>query len=250
MIFGATTEQALQVAIKHLAKFTGQEAQAVRENILDIAARRNCRNNPGFQNATDGATKFAARTICTAFSCLKCGSVYAVRPGEKEDWAERMANDCCSPYVCTKCDKVFDDRCRYLHCPNCRAVAAAEQWKALPVAESGEMIHADAIDRWFYDLSDFLDYCFDEQIDPDDLRPIWANRASVHVPNLAESLSDEAPEDFDFSFLDDLQAQLETLVAQECKWFEPYGKTRPAIPGEFRAELAAEVAKEAAGQAP
>lgn len=59
-------------------------------------------------------------------------------------------------------------------CEDCRSKSEIDHYNQLPFAQyNGDLVYSHLADRYFRDASEIEDYCFDEDINPKDLRLVF-----------------------------------------------------------------------------
>ena len=102
---------------------------------------------------------------------------------------------------CTQCHGPVE-WAGHAFCNTCRRQQEVERWKSLPQVDDCEVspdspvtIYAD--DRYFSDLGDVFDYCFENEAKPSDLCLVLCKPNNPPPFNLSEWLYDYLPEDCD-----------------------------------------------------
>lgn len=113
-----------------------------------------------------------------------------------------------------------------------REEARRERWRQAPKA-AAEVVYCGAIDRFFYSLASFVDYCVDADVAPPALLPWVCEKQQMPAPCLQDLLQNDYEGDsdwhsgedgdpiFELPDVSDLQAQLDAryAAADLSLWF-------------------------------
>jgi hypothetical protein len=143
---------------------------------------------------------------------------------------ERMARYDGSTHRTCECGELVEQRS---YCHACRRAKELAKFAAMERRpwDGVSMIYSYALDRYFRDTNDVIDFCHDEEVTPADLRLILCEPTFAREIDESEHFSDDLPEDGDVPA--DLVDAFEALnkVIRECKtplsWF----------PGKFALDL-------------
>ena len=96
-------------------------------------------------------------------------------------------------------------------CDECRAKIEIELYNKLPFKEyDGGLVYSHLVDKYFRDSDEIEDYCFDEDINPKDLRLVFCE-PNKFVEVSGDYWEDVMPEDSDGELPRKLQEALDNL---------------------------------------
>lgn len=189
------------------------------------------------------------RVLLAAYSCTRCGAMFAITDRGSEERTKQLAETCCGPWECAGCGKPYVKDGKYRHfapswCGTCGDRRQRERYNALPLADEGYS-GPIAYDEEFYpDLESFLESCdTNDRDDPYAVQPETCEPVKLAGLRLAEHIAEhgELSDGYDLSFLAPVQQALDEAIAAHNAsgphWWMPNGK-RPRIPENWRAAFA------------
>ncbi len=138
------------------------------------------------------------------WACPDCDYfVYAVEGNDY--YAKRVAGQHCAPSTCDRCGLEHDNR-PYIKCRNCIAELKRERWEQAERVEvdSNTLIYSEVWDSFYTGVDDYLDNVVyknddlgedDKPYTPASGRPYVCEFVRARVPDLAEAIADELPDD-------------------------------------------------------
>lgn len=187
------------------------------------------------------------RVLLSAYSCTRCGGLFALTDRRSEAEVKRLAETCCGPWECSGCGKpwVKDGKYRNFapsYCETCSARQRVARYNALPLEDEGYSGPIVANDRFYPDLGSFLDDCDGDDEDPYSHQPETCEPATIRTIDLAETIGERSELDTDddsgLDFLAPVQKALDEAIAAHNAssghpWWFGSGK-RPRIPENWR----------------
>lgn len=189
------------------------------------------------------------RVLVAAYSCTRCGAMYAITDRRSEADTQRRAETCCGPWECRGCGKPYVQDGKYRHfapswCGTCGDRKQRERYNSLPLADEGYNGPIAYDEEFFCDLESFLESCdANDRDDPYSVQPETCEPVALKGLDLAEHIAERAElsDGYDLSFLAPVQQALDEAIkahnAAGPNWWVPNGK-RPRIPENWRADFA------------
>ena len=155
--------------------------------------------------------------------------------GDKKYWADRTSIDILATHRdCEDCGEEFEKQFTHeKRCSNCQRKKENEDFDKMELVEwdgTSMLFDYNSDDKYFNDLDDIIEYCADNEIEPESIKLVLCYQTSFPKIDIYEHVQDEVHEDWDPS------AKLVELVAA----LNDYLKTAPTntwMPGNKRVQL-------------
>ena len=189
------------------------------------------------------------RVLLAAYSCNRCGTMFAITDRRSEEATRQAAERCCGPWECSGCGKPYVRDGKYQHfapswCSTCSGRRQWERYMALPLVGEDYAGPIAYDEEFFHDLDEFLEHCdANDHDDPYALQPHACEPTALAGLDLAEHIAErgELSDDYDLSFLAQAQQALDDAIAAHNasgpNWWMPIN-ARPRIPENWRANYA------------